>query len=168
MRLRRLAKIARVVGKYRLDKLLDKDSLPFSMRALLAPAALFGGNSAPRGERLRMALEELGPIFIKFGQLLSTRPDLVPSDICTELAQLQDNVPPFSPTTFKANIEAALEDTVDNLFHSFEAEPLASASVAQVHAAVLTDGRDVVVKAVRPGIEYSPAVYPGSPAGQIQ
>ncbi|MDA9918884.1 ubiquinone biosynthesis regulatory protein kinase UbiB [Porticoccaceae bacterium] len=153
MRLRRLAKIARVVGKYRLDKLLDKDSLPFSMRALLAPAALFGGNSAPRGERLRMALEELGPIFIKFGQLLSTRPDLVPSDICTELAQLQDNVPPFSPTTFKANIEAALEDTVDNLFHSFEAEPLASASVAQVHAAVLTDGRDVVVKAVRPGIE---------------
>ncbi|MDA8786275.1 ubiquinone biosynthesis regulatory protein kinase UbiB [Porticoccaceae bacterium] len=153
MRLRRLAKIARVVGKYRLDKLLDKDSLPFSMRALLAPAALFGGNSAPRGERLRMALEELGPIFIKFGQLLSTRPDLVPSDICTELAQLQDNVPPFSPTTFKANIEATLEDTVDNLFHSFEAEPLASASVAQVHAAVLTDGRDVVVKAVRPGIE---------------
>ena len=155
MRLRRLAKIARVVGKYRLDKLLDKDSLPFSMRALLAPAALFGGNSAPRGERLRMALEELGPIFIKFGQLLSTRPDLVPSDICTELAQLQDNVPPFSPTTFKANIEAALEDTVDNLFHSFEAEPLASASVAQVHAAVLTDGRDVVVKAVRPGIEIA-------------
>jgi len=97
MRLRRLAKIARVVGKYRLDKLLDKDSLPFSMRALLAPAALFGGNSAPRGERLRMALEELGPIFIKFGQLLSTRPDLVPSDICTELAQLQDNVPPSKP-----------------------------------------------------------------------
>ena len=153
IRLRRLAKIARVVGKYRLDKLLDKESLPFALRALLAPAVLFGGNSATRGERLRMALEELGPIFIKFGQLLSTRPDLVPSDICTELAQLQDNVPPFSSATFKTNIEAALEGTVDQLFHSFESYPLASASVAQVHAAVLADGRDVVVKAVRPGIE---------------
>jgi len=153
IRLRRLAKIARVVGKYRLDKLLDKDSLPATLRALLAPAVLFGPNSAPRGERLRRALEELGPIFIKFGQLLSTRPDLVPSDICTELAQLQDNVPPFSSATFKTNIETALDSTVDQLFHSFEPEPLASASVAQVHAAVLADGREVVVKAVRPGIE---------------
>ncbi|MDG1165620.1 MAG: ubiquinone biosynthesis regulatory protein kinase UbiB [Porticoccaceae bacterium] len=153
IRLRRLAKIARVVGKYRLDELLNKDSLPFAMRAMLAPAALFGRSKAGRGERLRMALEELGPIFIKFGQLLSTRPDLVPTDICTELAQLQDNVPPFSSAIFKTNIETALEGTVDDLFHSFEADPLASASVAQVHAAVLADGRDVVVKAVRPGIE---------------
>ena len=153
IRLRRLAKIARVVGKYRLDKLVDKDSLPLAMRTLLAPAVLFGSNGAGRGERLRMALEELGPIFIKFGQLLSTRPDLVPSDICTELAQLQDNVPPFSSATFKTNIETALENKVEQLFHSFEADPLASASVAQVHAAVLTDGREVVVKAVRPGIE---------------
>jgi ubiquinone biosynthesis protein len=153
IRLRRLAKIARVVGKYRLDKLLDKDSLPFAVRALLAPAVLFGGNSADRGERLRMALEELGPIFIKFGQLLSTRPDLVPTDICAQLAQLQDNVPPFSSATFKSNIETALEGKVEQLFHSFETDPLASASVAQVHAAVLADGRNVVVKAVRPGIE---------------
>ena len=95
IRLRRLAKIARVIGKYRLDKMVDKDRLPFAARALLAPAVLFGRAKAERGERLRMALEELGPIFIKFGQLLSTRPDLVPTDICAELAQLQDNVPPF-------------------------------------------------------------------------
>jgi ubiquinone biosynthesis protein len=100
-----------------------------------------------------MALEELGPIFIKFGQLISTRPDLVPTDICAELAQLQDNVPPFDSTLFKNNIEAALDGSVDELFYSFETEPLASASVAQVHGAVLADGREVVIKAVRPGIE---------------
>jgi ubiquinone biosynthesis protein len=153
IRLRRLAKIARVIGKYRLDKMIDKDHLPFAVRALLAPAVLFGRAKSERGERLRMALEELGPIFIKFGQLLSTRPDLVPTDICTELAQLQDNVPPFDSTLFKNNIEAALDGSVDELFYSFEAEPLASASVAQVHGAVLADGREVVIKAVRPGIE---------------
>jgi ubiquinone biosynthesis protein len=153
IRLRRLAKIAQVVGKYRLDKLIGKDKLPLTVRAILAPAVLFGRSNGERGERLRMALDELGPIFVKFGQLLSTRPDLVPSDICSELAQLQDNVTPFSSSIFKTNIETALEGTVDDLFHSFETEPLASASVAQVHAAVLADGRDVVVKAVRPGIE---------------
>jgi ubiquinone biosynthesis protein len=152
-RLRRLAKIALVVGKYRLDLLLQKEHLPFAMRALLAPAVLFGKTQLGRGERLRLALEELGPIFIKFGQLLSTRPDLVPADICAELAQLQDRVPPFSSNIFKSNVEAALQGSVDDLFYSFEADPLASASVAQVHAAVLADGREVVVKAVRPGIE---------------
>lgn len=155
IRLRRLAKIVRIVGKYRLDELLEKDRLPFAVRAVLSPALLFGStkNKADRGERLRFALEELGPIFVKFGQLLSTRPDLVPSDICTELTQLQDNVAPFSSAVFKTNIETALEGSVDDLFQSFEPEPLASASVAQVHAAVLADGREVVVKSVRPGIE---------------
>lgn len=153
IRLRRLAKIAYVVSKYRLDQLLTKQQLPLTLRALLAPAALFGRPKATRGERLRRALEELGPIFIKFGQLLSTRPDLVPSDICAELAQLQDNVPPFSSAVFKQHIEASLQGSVEDLFLSFEADPLASASVAQVHAAVLSDGREVVVKAVRPGIE---------------
>lgn len=153
MRLRRFAKIAYVVSKYRLDQLIAKDQLPLAVRALLAPAALFGRPKATRGERLRRALEELGPIFIKFGQLLSTRPDLVPSDICTELAQLQDNVPPFSSAVFQQHIETSLQGRVEDLFLSFEADPLASASVAQVHAAVLSDGREVVVKAVRPGIE---------------
>jgi ubiquinone biosynthesis protein len=153
IRLRRIAKIAKVVGKYRLDLLLDKEKLPYSFRIFLAPAVLFGQPSGSRGERLRKSLEELGPIFVKFGQLLSTRPDLVPEDISAELAVLQDNVPPFSSELFKQNVELALSGSVDELFLSFEPDPLASASVAQVHAAVLADGRDVVVKAVRPNIE---------------
>jgi len=136
-----------------LDELLDKGSLPLSIRALLAPAVLFGRAKGGRGERLRKALEDLGPIYIKLGQLLSTRPDLVPADICSELAGLQDNVPPFSSVVFKDIVETALGGTVVDLFQSFETDSLASASVAQVHAAVLADGRDVVVKAVRPGIE---------------
>ena len=153
IRLRRIAKIIKVVGKYRLDLLLDKQKLPFSVRVFLAPAVFFGRANGTRGERLRKALEELGPIFVKFGQLLSTRPDLVPEDISIELSILQDNVPPFSSDLFKQNVELALSGSVDDLFLSFEPDPLASASVAQVHAAVLADGRDVVVKAVRPNIE---------------
>ena len=153
IRLRRIAKIVKVVGKYRLDLLLDKEKLPLSIRIFLAPAVIFGRANGSRGERLRKALEELGPIFVKFGQLLSTRPDLVPEDISVELSSLQDNVPPFSSQLFKKNIELALDGSVDELFLSFEPDPLASASVAQVHAAVLADGRDVVIKAVRPNIE---------------
>ena len=153
IRLRRIAKIVKVVGKYRLDLLLNKEKLPLSIRIFLAPAVFFGRANGSRGERLRKALEELGPIFVKFGQLLSTRPDLVPEDISVELSSLQDNVPPFSSQLFKKNIELALDGSVDELFLSFEPDPLASASVAQVHAAVLADGRDVVVKAVRPNIE---------------
>ena len=152
-RLKRLSKIAYIAGKYRLDTLLDKKRLPLSVRLLLAPAVIFGSASASRGARLRMALEELGPIFIKFGQLLSTRPDIVPADICTEIAQLQDNVPPFAPELFKANVESALAAKVEDVFAKFEGEPLASASIAQVHPATLKDGREVVVKAVRPGID---------------
>ena len=153
IRLRRIAKIVKVVGKYRLDLLLDKEKLPLSIRVFLAPAVFFGRANGSRGERLRKALEELGPIFVKFGQLLSTRPDLVPEDISVELSSLQDNVPPFPSQLFKKSIELALDGSVDELFLSFEPDPLASASVAQVHAAVLADGRDVVVKAVRPNIE---------------
>ena len=153
IRLRRIAKIVKVVGKYRLDLLLNKEKLPLSIRVFLAPAVFFGRANGSRGERLRKALEELGPIFVKFGQLLSTRPDLVPEDISVELSSLQDNVPPFPSQLFKKNIELALDGSVDELFLSFEPDPLASASVAQVHAAVLADGRDVVVKAVRPNIE---------------
>ena len=152
IRLRRLLKIIHVVYRYRLDSLIDKDKLPFFARLLLSPAVLYGRPSNNRGERLRKALESLGPIFVKFGQLLSTRPDLVPADICTELAQLQDNVPPFKSAKFRQIVEEALNSSVDELFLSFESEPLASASVAQVHAAVLKDGSDVVIKAVRPNI----------------
>ena len=153
IRIRRLFKIIRIVYRYRLDSLIDKDKLPLIARLLLSPAVLYGKPSDNRGERLRKALESLGPIFVKFGQLLSTRPDLVPADICAELAQLQDNVPPFKSAKFRQIVEQALDSSVDELFLSFETEPLASASVAQVHAAVLKDGSDVVVKAVRPNIE---------------
>jgi ubiquinone biosynthesis protein len=152
-RLARLGNILKVVGKYRLDLLLDKKHLPWGARLTLAPVALFGAAKGSRGERLRKSLEELGPIFVKFGQLLSTRPDLVPADISKELSELQDNVPPFPSKIFKHNVETALDGPIENLFSSFETEPLASASVAQVHGAVMKNGADVVVKAVRPGIE---------------
>jgi len=155
IRLRRLAAIANVVFKYRLDTLLDKSKTPLPLRLLLSPAVLWGKPKVSRGESLRKALESLGPIFVKFGQLLSTRPDLVPADICSELAQLQDNVTPFDSDKFRQIVEAALGDSVDEIFLSFDTQPLASASVAQVHAAVLKDGSDVVVKAVRPNIEHT-------------
>ncbi len=153
--LRRLSKILWVIGRYRLDNLVDKTRLPRSARLVLATAMLFGANRAPRGERLRRALEDLGPIFIKFGQLLSTRPDLIPEDICEQMAQLQDNVPPFSPAVFQASVEAALGADVTDVFAEFETQPLASASIAQVHQATLKDGSPVVVKAVRPDIEQT-------------
>ena len=152
-RFRRLLKIVRVIYRHRLDTLIDRQKLPFIGRLVLAPAVLYGKPTSPRGERLRQALESLGPIFVKLGQLLSTRPDLVPADICTELSRLQDNVPPFKSEKFRQIVEDALDSSVDDLFQSFESEPLASASVAQVHAAVLKDGSEVVVKAVRPNIE---------------
>jgi ubiquinone biosynthesis protein len=97
-------------------------------------------------------LEELGPIFIKFGQTLSTRRDLLPDDIADELVKLQDRVPPFGDAEARETIETALGASVDQLFSSFDASPLAAASIAQVHGAVLKDGREVVVKVLRPGM----------------
>ncbi|MBT6272829.1 MAG: ubiquinone biosynthesis regulatory protein kinase UbiB [Chromatiales bacterium] len=106
----------------------------------------------PRAVRIRRALEDLGPIFVKFGQILSVRRDLLPEDLATELSRLQDNVPPFDGRQARAIVEAAYGETLDNVFATFEETPLASASIAQVHAATLPDGRDVIVKVVRPGI----------------
>ena len=103
--------------------------------------------------RNRRALEDLGPIFIKFGQILSTRRDLLPDEVAVELAKLQDQVPPFPGKSARLMIEKALGDRIENLFLEFDEEPLASASIAQVHTAKLKDGSDVVVKVVRPGIE---------------
>jgi ubiquinone biosynthesis protein len=151
--LRRLAKIYYVVGKYRLDKLIDNGRLPLSIRAALMPARLFSKSKLSRGESLRSALEELGPIFIKFGQLLSTRPDLVAPDICAEIKHLQDNVAPFSSEIFTANVETALDCKIEEIFSEFDRNPLATASIAQVHKASLKDGTQVVVKSVRPNIE---------------
>ncbi len=107
---------------------------------------------APRGQRLRMALERLGPIFVKFGQVLSTRRDLIPADIADELAQLQDNVPPFPAAQARQLIEKAFGRTIEAMFASFEVEPVASASIAQVHFATLQDGREVAVKVLRPSM----------------
>lgn len=145
--------IARVVLRHRLDTLAADLSLPLALRWPLRLLALLPAPRRTRGTRLRLALEALGPVFVKFGQVLSTRPDLIPSDICAELEKLQDTVPPFPGAEFTALVEAALGAPVEQLFARFERTPLASASVAQVHAAVLSDGREVVVKAIRPGVQ---------------
>ncbi|MBA4178793.1 MAG: ubiquinone biosynthesis regulatory protein kinase UbiB, partial [Leptothrix sp. (in: Bacteria)] len=105
---------------------------------------------APRGERLRQGLERLGPIFVKFGQMMSTRRDVIPRDVADELASLQDRVPPFPAAASRALVEKAFGRPVEEVFASFEAEPVASASIAQVHFAVLKDGREVAVKVLRP------------------
>jgi len=149
----RLLRIAGVFAHYRLDELIPREHLPLRARLLLAPCKLFPGNRLNRGERLRRACEDLGPIFVKFGQLLSTRPDLVPDDIVAELNYLQDSVAPFDKDQFRAIVEAALGQPLENIFEDYDAEPLASASVAQVHTAKLKNGKAVVIKAVRPGIE---------------
>jgi ubiquinone biosynthesis protein len=109
--------------------------------------------SPTRGQRLREALETLGPIFVKFGQILSTRRDLVPLDIADELARLQDRVPPFPSELAVAEVERSLGRSIAQLFSRFETTPIASASVAQVHLARLHDGTEVAVKVLRPGVE---------------
>src|SRR6185436_19983248 len=109
-----------------------------------------------RGERLRLALQELGPIFVKFGQAVSTRRDLLPPDIAEELAKLQDRVPPFDGAAARGIIEGALGKPVSEVFAEFEQQALAAASIAQVHAAKLKNGaapaKEVVVKVLRPGM----------------
>lgn len=151
----RALRIGRILLRYRLDALLDGTAAerwlnlmrPFVPRASRDVAAL------SRGARLRLALQDLGPIFVKFGQILSTRRDLVPPDIAVELALLQDRVAPFDGQQARALVERALGRSIETAYASFDVTPLASASIAQVHAARLHDGREVVVKVLRPGIE---------------
>lgn len=145
-------KIVRVALRHRLDTLCLGLTLPRLIRWPLLLLRVLPEPKQERGLRIRLALEELGPVFVKFGQLLSTRPDMIPADICQQLDKLQDDVPPFASSEFIQVVENALEGSIDELFTNFETEPLASASVAQVHAATLQDGREVVVKAIRPGI----------------
>ncbi len=154
LRIFRLFKIVRVVAKYRLDNLFDGLRLPWFARLalVLLPWRYFCRNDLPRGQRLRLAMEELGPIFVKFGQMLSTRRDLLPDDIAVELQKLQDQVPPFCGDEATEIVERALGASVAQLFCSFDSTPLASASVAQVHCATLHSGEEVVVKVIRPGI----------------
>lgn len=150
----RLFAVYRTVCRYRLDTLLPNERRPWPLRLLIALCPVRQvDTSQARGRRLREALETLGPVFIKFGQLLSTRRDLLPDDIADELALLQDQVPPFSTAEAVALIEQSLGSSIDTLFSEFEHAPLAAASVAQVHAAVLPTGESVVVKVLRPGIE---------------
>ena len=145
-----------VVLRYGLDELfLNSFQKPW-LGALARVVSIGRKLDAPRGQRLREALERLGPIFVKFGQVLSTRRDLLPVDIADELARLQDRVPPFSSDIAVASIERAFRKPLSEIFTSFEREPVASASIAQVHFAVLKDRsgkeRDVAVKVLRPGM----------------
>jgi ubiquinone biosynthesis protein len=155
MGLRRLLVICWIICHYRLDTLIPAEKLPLRARLLLrlGPWRLFPRRHFSRGERLRCALENLGPIFIKFGQILSTRRDLLADDISEELAKLQDQVPPFCSKLAVTTIETALGKSIDELFAAFDTQALASASIAQVHTATLHSNIDVVVKVVRPGIE---------------
>lgn len=125
---------------------------PFRFIIYLFPWNWFRRKRKPRAVRMREALEDLGPIFIKFGQMLSTRRDLLADDIADELQGLQDNVPPFPGDQARKIIQKAFGKTVTELFETFEEQPLASASIAQVHAAILKTGEDVVVKVLRPDI----------------
>ncbi len=154
-RLQRLFRIAWVFCKYRLDTFLPIAELPAPLKLffLFAPWHLFPKRNHNRGDRLRLALEELGPVFVKFGQILSTRRDLLPDDMAESLRRLQDNVPPFSSDTAREIVEESLGRPVSELFAEFSHAPMASASVAQVHAATMPDGRQVVVKVIRPDIQ---------------
>lgn len=151
----RLFVIAHVFCYYRLARLLPRHPATRLIWLLqwLTPSCWFGVRRLDDGERLRLALQRLGPIFIKMGQLLATRRDLLPPAWTQALEQLQDQVAPFPPEDAKARIEAELGGPVDDFFSRFDMQPLASASVAQVHTAQLPDGSEVVLKVLRPGIE---------------
>ena len=150
----RVIHINSVLGRHGLDEVIFATHLfrPVRFLQYLSPWRWFRKESQPRGVRIRRSLEDLGPIFVKFGQILSTRRDLLPDDIAIELAQLQDNVPAFPGDQARAIIEKSLGKPVTELFAEFDEQPLASASIAQVHTATLHDGRKVVVKVVRPNI----------------
>jgi ubiquinone biosynthesis protein len=158
MRLRvlvRLLQIQRALVRHGLDDFVRATHLyrPFRFLVYLSPWTWFQRSiGVTRGERLRLALEELGPIFVKVGQAVSTRRDLLPADIADELAKLQDRVPPFDSAVAIASIERTFGLALGDLFGSFEPQPLAAASIAQVHVATLKSGREVVVKILRPGM----------------
>lgn len=151
----RLIYIGYILNKYNVTTMMASLPLLRALRITLIfnPYYWFARNKLDRGTRLRLALETLGPIFIKFGQALSTRRDLLPHDLANELAKLQDKVPPFSGEYARKVIEKALQQPISDAFAQFDINPLASASIAQVHSATLATGQEVVVKVLRPNIE---------------
>ena len=148
----RLIRIQRILVKYGLDEIISATHLLRPLRFFFYLAPRGSDRDAPLGERIRLALEELGPIFVKFGQAVSTRRDLLPPDIADELAKLQDAVPPFPTEQAVAILEAAYGQPVDTVFSRFDRKPLAAASIAQVHTAALPDATEVIVKVLRPGV----------------
>ena len=153
---KRLYRIISILLEQGIDELVPARYQPWPGR--LARRSLFWlknkRQGLNRGARIRLAFEALGPIFIKFGQMLSTRRDLLPPDIAEELALLQDRVPPFCGQAARRQIEASLGCTIETLFDDFDETPLASASIAQVHTARLKEnGREIVIKVIRPDIE---------------
>ncbi len=152
----RLLQINHVLSKHRLDEIIQATHLirPLRYLSYLSPYRLTHSNKIPRGERIRLALQELGPIFVKFGQLLSTRRDLLPGDVAEALVKLQDQVAPFSNEEARALIQKTYgQESINHYFAHIDEQPLASASIAQVHAAQLIDGSEVILKLVRPNIE---------------
>jgi len=152
MHLLRLAKILRVSLRFGLDEFFLGHERVRGVRVFISALFFWRKLDRPRGERLRLALEALGPIFVKFGQVLSTRRDLIPLDIADELAKLQDQVPPFAPELVLQTLARAYGKPAGQIFERFDPVAIASASVAQVHLATLPGGREVAVKILRPGI----------------
>ena len=151
----RLIHINWVLVLHGLDEIVLKTHLfrPVRYLAFVTPSYWLKAKTEPRGVRIRRALEDLGPIYVKFGQALSTRKDLLPDDIADELVKLQDRVPPFANDIARGIIEKELGLSIAEAFAEFDPNPLASASVAQVHTAVLHSGENVIVKVLRPDIE---------------
>ena len=148
----RLFRIQRILVRHGLDELITATHFLRPVRHVFRLFPRRVDRSAPLGERIRLALEELGPIFVKFGQAVSTRRDLLPPDIADELARLQDRVPPFPADEAIGILDRAYGRSVHEVFARFDREPLAAASIAQVHSACLPDGTEVIVKLLRPGV----------------
>jgi ubiquinone biosynthesis protein len=149
----RILRIQRVLVKYGLDDIIKQTHLLRPARFVFYLLPRRRDTSAPLGERIRLALEELGPIFVKFGQAISTRRDLLPPDIADELAKLQDEVPPFPAEQAIAILDEAYGKPVAEVFKRFDVEPFAAASIAQVHTAQLENDQEVIVKLLRPGVQ---------------
>ncbi len=148
----RLMAIQRVLVRHGLDEIITATHILRPLRFFFYLFPRRSNRTAPLGERIRLALEELGPIFVKFGQAVSTRRDLLPREVADELAKLQDRVPPFPADEAVAILDAAYGKSVNEVFARFDFEPFAAASIAQVHTAALDNGTEVIVKLLRPGV----------------